>query len=99
MQDLRIVFDTSEAEMQMEALSKLLKIVKHLPDDIVSNLSGLSLDILVTDGGSALSADGILENRLLVRFGGRFHNIMAALRTGKIHDVAHSIPPLLDSKL
>jgi hypothetical protein len=99
MQDMRIVFDTTEAEAQMEELSKLLKTVKHLPDDIVSNLSGLAFDILVTDRGSALSADGILEHRLLVRFGGRFHNIMAALRAGKINDIAHEIAPLRDYKL
>ena len=99
MQEIKIVFDTTEAEAQMDELRKSLKIVNHLPDDIFSNLSGLALDILITDGGSTFSADGILEHRLLVRFGGRFHNIMAALRTGKIHDITHSIAPLRNSKL
>jgi hypothetical protein len=99
MQDLRIVFNTTEAEAQMAELSKLLKTVKHLPDDIVSNLPGLALDILVTDGGTTLSADGIMEKRFLIRFGGSFHNIVSALRADKIYDVAHEIAPLRDSKL
>jgi hypothetical protein len=99
MQDTRFVFDTTEAKAQMDELSKLLKIVKHLPDHIVSDLSCLTLDILVSDGGSALSTDSILEKRFLVRFGTCFDNVMAALRTPETDDIAHSVAPLRDSKL
>jgi hypothetical protein len=102
MQELRIVFDTMEAESQMKELSKLLRevFVKHLPDDIVSNISDLALDISITDGGTAVGADGIFEHRALLRFGSRFNDIMTALRTRKLSDLAHGAAPAFrDSKL
>jgi len=95
MQDLQIVFDTIEAEAQVKEMSRLLRevFVDHLPDHIVENISGLTADISVTDGGTTLSADGIMEKRLVIRFGSRFHDFMSALRTGKISDFSHDIKP------
>ena len=95
MQELRIVFDTKEVESQMKELSKLLTevFVEHLPDDIIGDISSLALDIAVTDGGTAVGAEGICEHRAFLRLGSRFHNIMTALRTRKLSDIAHGEAP------
>jgi hypothetical protein len=102
MQDLRIVFDSTEAESQMKELSALLTemFVEHLPNDVVGDIYGLALDITITDGSTAVSANGILEHRVLLRFGSRFHDIMTALRARKLPDFAHGVAPAFrDSKL
>jgi hypothetical protein len=102
MQELRIVFDATEAKAQMDELSKLLTevFVEHLPDDVISYISGLALDISITDSSTAVGTDGITEKRILLRYGSRFHDIMTALRTGKFADLAHRATPIFrDSKL
>jgi hypothetical protein len=96
MQELRIVFDTAEAEAQMTELTTLLRevFVDHLPDDIIGEISKLSLDISIVDRSTTFSADGIMEHRLLIRFGSRFHDFMSAFRAGKLGGLAHNDAPI-----
>jgi hypothetical protein len=92
MQQLKITFDTSEAEAQVAELVLLLRkvFVDHLPDYIVEYLSGLSSDIVIADGRTALGTDAILEKHFIIRCGTRFNDLMTALRAGKILDLAHA---------
>jgi len=102
MQAIRIVLDTTEAEAQVTEMMELFRevFVDHVPNHIVDNVSRLASDISIADGGTTLSADGITENRLIIRLGSRFHDVMSALRTGKTADLSHDIDPAFrDSKL
>ncbi|MGB7601356.1 MAG: hypothetical protein WBM24_13680 [Candidatus Sulfotelmatobacter sp.] len=93
MHAIRITFDTTEAEAQIDELGKLLRevFVEHLPNEIIGVLSKLSFEISIADRSSTLGTDGIMEHRIVIRFGRRFHDFMSALRTGKINDliIAH----------
>ena len=91
-----IVFDTSEAEAQADELAKLFREVfpDGISDDLVSNIRGLCSDVSITDGGTTFGTDGVMEQRLLIRFGSRFHDVMSALRAGKLSDFIHVNAPM-----
>jgi len=102
MQVIRIVFDTAEAEVQVDELYSLLKSNANdfllgasgaLPDDLIENILRLPFGVVLRDGGTAIGADGILEKRFFIRADSLFEDFMSALRAGKANDfiVAHSI--------
>jgi hypothetical protein len=102
MQDVRIVFDTTEAEAQMDELTKALKTYANdflfgttdsLPDELIENILRLPFNVVLRDGRTALGADGVLEKRFFIRGDSLLEELIAALRAGKGNDflIAHGI--------
>jgi len=96
MQELRIVFDTKEAEEQVDEMVRLLELNMNnflagtgAFDDAVKNLLRLAFDVVLRDAGSALGADGILEKRFIIRGGARFDDTVSTLRAGKLPSFIH----------
>jgi hypothetical protein len=91
MQELRIVFDTAEAEAQMKELTELVNglFPEGPSDEIVENLKRLSLNIILSDRRTTVGADGIGQYIIRPRFGAGYDNLMAAMRAGKIDRVSH----------
>ena len=80
-----VAFDTSEVECKLAELSDTLGHVfpDGIPNELVENLPRLLSDVLLSDSGSALGADGIRERLITLRLGSGFQDVMAALRAGK----------------
>jgi len=80
-----LILDTSIAERQLSELMDLLKsrFPKGIPNELVSNFAGLSLDIFFTDRRSTLGADGSIEVFQGFRFGSGFESLRTAILAGK----------------
>jgi len=102
MQELRIVFDTTEAETQVNELSRLLKTnaddcllgADSFSGELIENILRLPFDVILRDGGTTIGADGILEKRFFIRGGSLFDDLMSALRAGKLSDFIHVNAPM-----
>jgi phosphotransferase system HPr-like phosphotransfer protein len=77
--------DTSEAKAQIDELNQLLSL--RFPDGIhdqfISDFSEFSKDIVLTDDGSTVTADGTIEVLQRLRFGPSFERFMTTIRTAK----------------
>jgi hypothetical protein len=91
-QRFSIAFDTTGVEKQVAELSDMLRHVfpDGIPNDLVENIPRLLLDVVLSDGGTALGTDGIGQRLITLKIGSGFEHLMAALRTGKISEVIHT---------
>lgn len=92
----RLRFHTAALSGQLNELIELLKtrFPEGIPSQIISDLQGLSLDIVLSHHSSAVIADGTVEVLKGLRFGSRFEDFRAALLAGKfgVHEASNSIP-------
>ncbi len=68
-----------------EQLDELLPYFKErIPDDFLSDLRKLPLDLVLTDVTTTLGADNIIRYVIRPRFGSRFESLIAAVRANDI---------------
>lgn len=90
----RLQFDLSEAEGQIAQLSALLENtpegLRQRAFDLVSGyVEHLGADIVAGDGVATTQADGAIEIRSRLRFGGGFERLLSALRAGEVDILSH----------
>src|SRR4051812_26528629 len=86
MYGVTLAMDTSIAEQHMHELIQLLesRFPKGIPRQILSDLKSLSLDVVLSNNGSTLLADGTVKVLQRLRFGREFEIFRAALYAGEI---------------
>jgi hypothetical protein len=94
--EVRLRFDTAALLGQLNEPIELLKtrFPEGIPNQIISDIQGLSFDIVLSNYGSAVIADGTVEVLQGLRFGSRCEDFRAALLAGKfrVHEASNSIP-------
>ena len=76
-----LAFDASTIQSQVDELAGLLKssFPKGVPNDLVGNLAGLVLDVILSDSRTTLGADGTIEILYGLRLGSGFERLRAAV--------------------
>lgn len=78
-QPLRVAIDCSSLKMKVDYLSLLLNCADYSPEKIESLAAGLSRSLILGECHSAIAADGVLELRQVVDFGGQYDELVANL--------------------
>ena len=87
-----LVFETSGLSDQAKELAALLEDVpESVTPDLRSRLQNMLSDVVLTDGGAALQADGTNEIIGRLRFGPSFEHLRTALLARKRDFVAHKL--------
>jgi hypothetical protein len=76
-----VFFDTTKIIEQLDELKRLLesRFPQGIPDKILSDLLGLSLDVVFTDSRTTSSADGTIKIVQGMRFGTCFERLGATI--------------------
>ena len=79
-QPCSLSIETSAIEEQAQEMAELLKtrFPEGISRDLLSDFTRLFLDVVLSDGSAALSADGTEEITIRLNFGANFERLMAA---------------------
>ncbi|QJU39664.1 hypothetical protein [Serratia marcescens] len=76
---LRVAIDCNSLKTKVDYLSLLLNCTDYSPEKIESLATGLSRSLILGECHCAIAADGVLELRQVVDFGGQYNELVANL--------------------
>jgi hypothetical protein len=96
--EIRLEFDCSLAFDQIHDLVTLAlaRFPEKIPDQLVSDILGMSSDLILGDFVTAVRADGSLKITCPCRLGGSFESLTAALRTSERDWIGHLSSPRIE---